>query len=158
MLRKLGLRITNISEICGITNDEISILGKENAIAEKDVTNSVTEGVDDSLDEFTHYVNFVLRQLRYNRLTDDEYIKYADNYLGIDGKDTLALRSNVKKSEIFPSVTAPKKSEEMSKKLKDILSGKTKRDKKSFFSTKSNDTNETTSSEENETINSTTTE
>ena len=142
-----------------ITNDNISILGKENAIAEKDVTKSVTDGVEDSLDEFIHYVNFVLRQLRYNRLTDEEYVKYADNHLGIDGKDTLTLRSSIEDDEIFPSVTAPKKYKEMSQKLKDILDGKDKNPKKSILKTKSSDeeknetteTNETVSSEGNET-------
>ena len=142
-----------------ITNDEISILGKENAIAEKEVTKSVTDGVEDSLDELTHYYWFAFRQLRYNRLTDEEYIKYANNHLGLDGESHLEIISSVTDTTKYPTIYAPKKGE-MSKELKDILSGKTKVEKKVKKKTEENetvaDTNETVVSDTNETTNSTT--
>lgn len=135
-----------------VTNDEISILGKENAIAEKDVTKSVTDGVKDSLDELTHYYWFAFRQLRYNRLTDEEYIKYANNYLGQDGASHLEIISSVTDTTKYPTIYAEKKPGEMSQKLKDILSGKTKPKKeKKKTEEKVADTNETTVSDANET-------
>ena len=77
----------------------------------------------------------------------------------MDGESHLEIISSVTDTTKYPTIYAPKKGE-MSKELKDILSGKTKVEKKVKKKTEENetvaDTNETVVSDTNETTNSTT--
>ena len=53
-------------------NPEINILGKKESIP---MTDDIKEGIDESMKRLTHYVNYVLRHLLYDKWDDDKYIK-----------------------------------------------------------------------------------